>query len=595
MPAPIAHTEVPWQRTALPVIGVFQGIALYVLTLESNNPSEVPAISPLWAFIWTAPAIAMLLLRRASWLKDSLFAIAIGLIAALIFKVAAGLFGIESGAASLADNDADGSVALTAALWATCFLLFVIPTPFYQAARDAGRQAFPYNGLFLNAWTDALTVLVAIGFLIVNWIVLGIWAALFKIIKIDGFANLFAEPWFFLPFSGAMLGLGAALAREQEQIVRSLLKLVTTLFRFLAPTLACAILLFLLALPFTGLEALWDTQIAARLILAATFLFILFENAAIQTVEERDAFWKPAEFVVIAANVAMPVLALLAAWALFQRVDQYGWTPLRLYTAMATAIAFLYAIAYCVSCLTARRAWTAKVIRFNPPLALATLVVAILVHFPPLDPYSLSARDQLARLRDGRIESDKFDFAYLRFGLGKAGRDAFQEIERDSALMKDPAVADAVDLAKMLQRYTQTWRRHPSLADATEPALLDVARYVEFMPQHRLPPKAALEKWIGAAKSVLQGCRSAHLSKQPRCWIVDVDLNGDGAPDFALFTGHYWSTLLQQQDGGWAVGPNLQSDAPPSATLVQDAMKRGDVQSAPHEMRDLIVGGVRFK
>jgi hypothetical protein len=161
--------------------------------------------------------------------------------------------------------------------------------------------------------------------------------------------------------------------------------------------------------------------------------------------------------------------------------------------------------------------------------------------------------------------------------------------------MKDRAVADAVDLAKKLQRYTQTWRRHPSLADATEPALLDVARYVEFMPHHRLPPRAALEKWIEARKFALQDCRSAYLSKHPRCWIVDVDLNADGAPDFALFTGRYLNTVLQQQDGSWAVGPNLKADSPPSATLMQDAMKRGDVQSAPHEMRDLIVGGVRFK
>jgi hypothetical protein len=600
MPEPAVRMDVLWQRTVLLAIGLLQGTALYFLTLKSASPLHVPAVSPFWAFIWTAPTIGMLILRRVGWLKDSVFAISIGLVAALIFKVTTGLFGIESDAASLLGDDG-GSSILTTALWATCFLLFVIPAPFYQAAREARRFSFPYDRLFLNAWTNALAVLVSIGFLIINWIVLALWAALFKTIKIDVFADLFTEPWFYLPFSGGMLGLGSALSREREPIIHALLKLVTTLFRFLAPTLACAVLLFLLALPFTGLEALWGTRIASRLILSAVFLFILFENAVIQTDEERNSFWKPAEFVVIAANIAMPVLVALAGWAIFQRVDQYGWTPLRLYTAMAAGIAFLYAVAYCLSCLTAWRSWTNRVIRLNPLLALVTLAVAILMHFPPLDPYSLSARDQLARLRDGRIAPERFDFAFLRLELGKAGRDAFQEIEHDDALMKERHTVDSMDLAKRLQRYSQNWRRYPSLADSMAPALLDVTRYIEIMPQHPVPPKAALEKWIKDAKFILEDCRSRYLTKQPRCWIVDVDLNGDGILDFALFTGHHWGyhwrTVLQQRDGSWCVGRSLHAGSTPDLVPMQDALKRGDIRIVPHEseMKDLIVGGVRFK
>ncbi|MGH6621669.1 MAG: hypothetical protein ACREF6_19150 [Alphaproteobacteria bacterium] len=597
MPEPDNRMDILWRRTVPMAIGLLLGAALYVLTLKSSSPLHVPAISPFWAFLWTAPTIGMLVLRRAGWLKDSVFAVSIGLIAALIFKVTTGLFGIESDAASLLGDDAEVGAILTAALWATCLLLFVIPAPFYQAARDARRFFFPYDRLFLNAWTNALAVLVSIGFLIINWIVLALWAALFKTIKIDAFADLFTQPWFYLPFSGGMLGLGSALSREREPIIHALLKLVTTLFRFLAPTLACAVLLFLLALPFTGLEALWDTRIASRLILSAVFLFILFENAVIQTDEAQNGFWKPAEFVVIATNIAMPLLVALAAWAIFQRVDQHGWTPLRFYTAMAAGVAFLYAVAYCLSCLTAWRSWTSRITRLNPLLALGTLAAAILMHFPPLDPYSLSARDQLARLRDGRIAPERFDFAYLRFELGKTGRNAFQEIERDKALMKERNTADSMDLAKSLQRYSQAWRRDPRLADSMAPTLLDVALYMEIMPQHPVPPKAALEKWIDSAKFVLKDCRARHLTKQPRCWIVDADLNGDGILDFALFTGRRWTTVLHQRDGSWRVGRDLQAASAQDLAPMQDALKRGDIRVAPHEseMKDLIVGGVRFK
>jgi hypothetical protein len=533
MPEPSASTGVLWQRTTLSVIGLLQGVALYFLTAKSETPIDAPAVSPFWAFLWATPTVAMLLLCRASWLKDSIFSVVIGLIAALIFKVSTMLFGIGSDAASLKADDIVGSSTLTAALWGTCFLLFVIPAPFYQAARQARRFAFPYDGLFLNAWTNALVVLVGIGFVIVNWIVLGLWAGLFKLIEINFFADLFGKLWFILPFSGGIFGLGVALSREREAVIQALLRLVTTLFRFLAPILACALLLFLLALPFTGLDALWNTRIASRLILSAIVLFILFENAVIQTGAEQQNFWKPAGIAVMAVNIIMPLLAALAAWAIILRVGQYGWTPLRLYTALAVAVASLYALAYCAACLIGWRSWIDRITRLNPLLALAVLAAAILVHIPPFEPFGLSARDQLARLRDGRTPVKAFDFAYLRFGLGKAGREAFEAIGHDKTLMQDRAVVDAMDVAKRLEKYTENWRGSPALSDATLTELLDVARYIEFVPGHPVPPKAAIEKWIARNKSMLDNCRAAYPPGKSRCWIIDADIDGDGLRAFA--------------------------------------------------------------
>jgi hypothetical protein len=595
MPEPSASTGVHWQRSTLLLVGLIQGTALYFLTAKSDTPIDAPAVSPFWAFLWATPTVAMLLLCRATWLKDCIVSVVIGLIAALIFKVSTTLFGIASDAASLMVDDAGGSPTLTAALWGTCFLLFVIPAPFYQAARQSQRFAFPYDSLFLNAWTNALVVLVGIGFVIVNWIVLGLWAGLFKLIEIGFFADLFGKPWFILPFSGGIFGLGVALSREREAVIQALLRLVTTLFRFLAPILACALLLFLLALPFTGLDALWHTRIASRLILSAIVLFILFENAVIQAGTDQQNFWKPAEFVVMAANIVMPLLAALAAWAIAQRVGQYGWTPLRLYTAVAIAVASLYALAYCAACLIGWRSWIGRITRLNPLLALAVLAAAILLHIPPFEPFGLSARDQLARLRDGRTPAKDFDFAYLRFGLGKAGRAAFEAIENDKTLMQDQAVAVAMDVAKRMEKYRENRRGSPLLSDANVTELLDVARYIKFVPGHPVPPKAAIEKWIDRNEPILDTCRAAYPMEKSRCWIIDVDINGDGLRDFALLSGFRWETVLQQQDGNWRLGPNLNTDCHRCKTKIQEALKRGDFQLAPHEMKDIVVGGVRFR
>lgn len=595
MSGPGGQPEALWQRTTLSVVGLLQGTALYFLTVKGGSLIDISVVSPFWAFLWAAPTVAMLVLCRTTWLHDSIFAAAIGLAAALIFRISSALFGIESDAAILLADDADGSATLTAALWGTCFLLFVIPAPFYQAARATRRFAFPYDSLFLNAWTNALVVLVGVGFVIVNWIVLALWAGLFKVIGIDFFADLFGKPWFILPFSGGVFGLGVALSREREAVIQALLKLVTTLFRFLAPVLACTLLLFLLALPFTGHDALWNTGIASRLILSAIVLLILFENAVIQTEAEQQNFWKPAEIAVIAANIVLPLLAALAVWAIVLRVDQYGWTSLRFYTAMAIAVATLYAVAYSAACLIGRRTWMSGIRRLNPMLALATLAVAILVHFPPVEPFGLSARDQLVRLRDGRTAPDKFDFAYLRFGLGKAGREAFAAIERDTTLMQNKAVADAMDLAKKLKRYTGNWRVSPALADSMAPALPDIARYIEIMSQHPVPPSDAIQIWVAAKKYEFETCRARYLAAQPRCWIVGTDLDGDGVTDFALYTGRHWMTMMRRQNDGWHMGPNLQAQWSADIPSVTNALERGDFRLAPHELKDIIVGGVRFK
>lgn len=252
-----------------------------------------------------------------------------------------------------------------------------------------------------------------------------------------------------------MFGLGVALSRERPAIIQALLKLVLTLFRVLAPILAGVILLFLAALPLTGIETLWDTGFASRILLSAVFLFVIFQNTVIQAGESDNTFWKPAEWMVMAANVVMPVLAILAGSAILLRVGQYGWSPARFYMALLTGVALAYGLAYAGSVVVRRGAWMGGVIRFNPILALGMLTLAILMHLPPIEPYGISARDQLARLRDGRISPETFDFAFLKFRLGKAGRDVPTDIETDEALAKRPLVVERLKLTKGLRFYSR--------------------------------------------------------------------------------------------------------------------------------------------
>ncbi|MDA0339707.1 MAG: DUF4153 domain-containing protein, partial [Proteobacteria bacterium] len=137
-------------------------------------------------------------------------------------------------------------------------------------------------------WNNILVAIIAGIFLGVFWLVLVLWWELFNLVGVDFFEDLFTGDIFVWAFSGAVLGLGIAIARENPRIVPILRRIVLMLFRVLAPVLAIASLLFFVFLPFTGLQPLWDTGTATGVLVALMFSLVLMVNAVIQDGEQDD-------------------------------------------------------------------------------------------------------------------------------------------------------------------------------------------------------------------------------------------------------------------------------------------------------------------
>ena len=525
-------TDTAWSRAVSTGIGICHGIGWFSLLTMTKWGMAIEPISQdaLLMAVWSTPLVAILLVQRNSWIRDILFAAAIGFVIALLFRIAASLNWPVSEPVNWfygAGSD------FSAAFCITYVCLLVIPLPFYQTARAEGRLAFPYTQLFLNAWTNKLTVLTAGFFLGISWLVLFLWGQLFGLIGIDFFANLFGNTLFAMIFSGGVFGLGVALARERDTVTQALLKLILTLFRVLAPILAGIVLLFLVALPFTGVETLWSTKIAAPLLLSTLFLLVLFQNAVIQAADADTGFWKPAGRVVMLANIALPALALLAGWGAYIRVDQYGWTPDRVYLAVLTGVALAYALTYAASVIIRRDAWTDGVIRYNPKLALGVLALAVFIHLPPLEPYRFSASNQIDRLRDGRIMPAEFDFRFLKFNLGEAGRQALKEIEDDIDLMKNPVIAQRLAEAK-----SATGCQGPSEIPAT--VVRNLTSYMDISPPDASLDATAIDAAIREFSPTLEQCtlwQTTQPDRPPvgfRCAIIIRDLTSNGLNDMIL-------------------------------------------------------------
>ena len=316
--------------------------------------------------------------------------------------------------------------------------------PYMQTWLEEGRVRFPYPSLFKFSWNNILVAIIAGIFLGVFWLVLLLWWELFNLVGVDFFEDLFTDEIFAWAFSGAVLGLGVAIARENPRIVPTLRRVVLMLFQVLAPVLAVASILFLAFLPFTGLQPLWDTGAATGVLVALMFSLVLMVNAVIQDGEQEDAAGFLGSWVnrVMAVTMlALPIYAGLAFYATWLRIDQYGLTPERLVGKLIVIVAAIQVLTYAFGVVRYRTNWAAFACRANPVTALVVMGAALLLNTPLLDPYSRSASNQLARMMDGSVDVAVFDYGTLKFRLGQPGRDALNEI----AELKDHPQQDVID------------------------------------------------------------------------------------------------------------------------------------------------------
>lgn len=248
-------------------------------------------------------------------------------------------------------------------------------------------------------------------------------SALFELIDIDLFSDLVAsDPFRYLTYS-TLFGLGIAIGRESEGVTNTLRRIALSICHGMLPVLALLALGFALALPFTGLEPLWETGNTTPLLLILVGLEILFVNAVFQDGETGPPYVRPVRLCVEAALLASLAFSGISAYSIGLRVAQYGFTPERVWAVVAVCITAGYSAGYSVAVLWRRDPWLGLIRRVNLSLSVAIGGIAIVTHTPALDPLAVSAASQALRLIEERVSIAEFDFAFLHFRLGKPGQE----------------------------------------------------------------------------------------------------------------------------------------------------------------------------
>ncbi len=408
----------PWIMAAIGAVGAL------IVHLLTDGHTGYDQSFPVWKQAFTAftvvATIAFLLtveLRRWTWSVG--FALGWGAVIALV-----GWF--------TAQYNFHGEIMEFPFL--SGILAVLIAAPLFQTVRDEGAWRFPYARLHRHAWTDAVIGAASLAFTGITFLLAWLIATLFDVIGIDAIKDLLREDWFGWMLAGFAFGGALGILRERDALVATLQKLVMVVFAVLAPVLAIALAAFLLSLPFTGLKGLWESDIPATpMLLLAGAGAILLVNAVIgDGRDERSANpWLQRAALVLLLCI-LP-LAILAALSMGERINQYGWTPERIWGVIAVGIAIAYGLGAWWAIYKGRRDFDDPLRPLQTRLAIGLCGVALLLALPILDFGAISARSQIARLQSGQVKAEGFDWAAMAFDFGPEGREWLSETARSGS------------------------------------------------------------------------------------------------------------------------------------------------------------------
>lgn len=482
-------------------------------------------------------------------------------------------------------------------IWAPWLLaqaaLLMVALAWVQVGLQHRRlRAVPYASLFHQAWNNAMVLGFAALFVAVCWGILGLWALLFLLVKVRFFADTFTQPLFVCLVTGLMAGVGMVIARGQPRPMRVVLQLALAFFKLLLPMLALVVVLFVLFLPFTGVQPLWETGHAAFLLMGVQLYLMLLVNAVYQDGSAQQApYPAPVSALVGAALLVLPVLAGLAVWAVALRVQQYGWTPQRVWAAAAAGVLLLYAAGYAVAALRSRHGpWLDDVRSINPLMSWGVMALLVLLHTPVLDPYRMGANSQLARLVQGQAPFSQAELEDLRFQHGRHGLAAVQRLQ---AL---PQFAQPEPQA-LIQQVLGASGRSAARASAppAEPAK-PLAELLPVAPGHASPPT---DWWTAMEQPDWRSSVAYCANRKSRCWVLQLPLEQGGPPNpLVCRVGEYTPNCRvygRNAEGMWERVGQLSwggLDGEKRAALVQ-AIEAGSLQLQPPRWQEVVVPGAQ--
>ena len=566
----------------LPIIlaaAVVQGWALYGLHLSIDRnvwPATEPgALAALYAIAAVVPLTVQMLVqhvrRRLTWTF-------VGALAAFYW-----LIGWHYGEWVFPDsrNRPEGWLG-AAAIVAIQWLLIM---PFLQARLVEGRWRPRYELLFSSAWSNKLLLAEAAAFTGLFWLLLFLWAQLFRMLGIRFFEELFEEPIFVYPVTSIVFGVALKLIGSLERFTAVLLEQSLSVLKWLALLAGLIVALFTVALvsELPMLITQGEKAIAAVWLLWLIAVMVLLVNAAYRDGSVADPYPRA---IGIALRCVIPltvVSAFVAAYALWLRVDQYGFTVSRFWGWVVAGAALLYSVGYAFAAAHAHR-WMRSIAAVNVVVALYLIGVLTLSLTPVLSPYRIAANSQFAMaLAEGEPSSSttgpygSAHMTYLRFESGKYGRDRLEELSR---IEGHPRAAQLRRQATAALTRELRWQPPPLEGSAFAS--------IAVHPPGRTLDSELIEILVADRRYIGQRFDPTTMAG------LFVDLDNDQVEEFVLFEGAR-AVVYRSASGTWRRIGEMASDGYDNPQTVVARVRRGAVRTEPSLWQDLFIGEVRYR
>ncbi len=532
-------------------------------------------------------------LERLRWTWSAAFAAAAGVIAALI--------GWWNGPPQ--GWGADEGWHFFAAIAA-----IVLAVPLFQSARDAGQLRFEPRAVHAHLWSDLILWVAACAFVGAAFLLTLLLSELFHLIGLDFLRDLMRESWFRWTLACGALGAAIGLLRERDQVLGVLQRVVRAILSVLAPVRALGLLVFVLALPFTGLEPLWSqTKSTTPILLFCVLAGVVLANAVIGNAPDEEARAPLLRYAVMALIAVLLPLATVAAISTGKRIGQYGYTPDRLWACVFILAATAFAVSYLAALVRGRAAWPEQLRRANVGLAIGLSLLALFLAAPILSFGAISARDQLARLESGQTPPDRFDWAAMRFDFGPAGVAALQRLARSapSAAVRHVAASalartDRYEVETQVQGAAEMAVSPRSIEVRPVPVPVPADLEAAILPGDLNPNRRYAKPCTGPGECVLfwRPGQETAIVMLDGCAVSVVGREGQLSRNSGCEI-HF--TVLERKASGWAEAQFAGAGAgrPPSGPesdaegirREREAIERGDVEIREVVRRQLFVGG----
>ncbi|HEU0135175.1 MAG TPA: DUF4153 domain-containing protein, partial [Allosphingosinicella sp.] len=367
---PVDHEPWPLRAAILVLLGSACGLIVHLLTAGTDGRewTEEPLRMAAAGFLAVGALAFALSLERLRWRWSAAFAAVAGLAVALV---------VWWNGPPEAWGTGEGW-KLFASLAAIALAL-----PLFQAARDSGNRRFPVRAAHVHVWTDLILWFAACAFVAATLLLTILLHELFRLIGIEIIGRAFDSGWLPAILIGTALGGAVGILRDRDNVLDLLQKLVRAILSVLAPVLALGLILFVAALPFTGLEPLWSqTKSTTPILLACILGAVALVNAVIGNGSEEEARSAILRWPAMALAAVTVPLAAVAAVSTGKRIGQYGFTPDRLWAAALVLAAAAVALAYLLALVRGRGDWPSALRRSNVRLALGLGALALFLALP---------------------------------------------------------------------------------------------------------------------------------------------------------------------------------------------------------------------